>query len=165
MTLELVPDPIYDDSRLAAVYDALDPDRSDLDHYQVIVQELGARRVLDVGCGTGTLACRLARTGLKVTGVDPAAASVDMARTKTGAELVRWVVGTAEDLPHLSVDIAVMTANVAQVFLADQEWHTTLRAVHGALRPGGHLVFESATRPRSLARVDPRGLTAHGCGA
>ena len=45
------------------MYDPLDPDRSDLDVYETIVDELGARRVLDTGCCTGTLACRLARRG------------------------------------------------------------------------------------------------------
>jgi hypothetical protein len=36
-----------------------------------------------------------------------------------------------------------MTGNVAQVFLDDAEWAATLGAIHGALRPGGHLAFES----------------------
>jgi hypothetical protein len=35
-----------------------------------------------------------------------------------------------------------MTGNVAQVFLTDDEWSSTLTAVTTALRPGGHLVFE-----------------------
>ena len=42
-------DAIFEDPRLAAMYDALDPDRSDLDVYRAIADELGARRVLDVG--------------------------------------------------------------------------------------------------------------------
>jgi hypothetical protein len=32
---------------------------------------------------------------------------------------------------------------VVQVFLDDDEWAATLRAVYAALRPGGHLAFES----------------------
>jgi len=138
-----VPDAAFSDPRLAAVYDPLDPDRPDLAVYAGIADELGARTVLDVGCGTGTLACLLAARGLTVTALDPAAASVEVARRKPGAGLVDWVVGDAGSLPPLAVDLVTMTANVAQAFLTDTAWAATLRAAHGALRPGGHLVFES----------------------
>jgi hypothetical protein len=36
-----------------------------------------------------------------------------------------------------------MTGNVAQVFLTDHDWAATLRGARSALRPGGHLVFET----------------------
>ena len=48
--------------------------------YAAIVDELGARSVLDVGCGTGTFALLLAARGIEVVGVDPAVASLDVAR-------------------------------------------------------------------------------------
>jgi SAM-dependent methyltransferase len=56
---------------------------------------------------------------------------------------VTWVLGDAASIPPIQADIAFMTANVAQVFLTDDEWMSTLRALHRALRPGGRLVFES----------------------
>lgn len=84
-----MPDAIFDDPRLAQVYDPLDPDRSDLDVYVALAIELGARSVLDLGCGTGTFACMLARRN-RVTAVDPAQASLDVARAKPGADLVDW---------------------------------------------------------------------------
>ena len=115
---------------------------ADLDHYLAIAAELGARSLLDVGCGTGTLACRAASQGMDVTGVDPAGASLDVARAKPGAQRVRWRHGDATGLPELQVDLATMTANVAHVFLTDEDWAATLRGIHAALRPGGHLVFE-----------------------
>ncbi len=136
-------DAIFEDPRLAQVYDALEPDRGDLDVYAAIVDELGARSVLDIGCGTGTFACLLARRGVDVTGVDPAAASLEVARSKPGADAVRWLHGDATTLPPLQVDAAFMTANVAQVFLADDEWAATLGATRRALRPGGWVVFET----------------------
>ncbi|KGH46491.1 methyltransferase type 11 [Modestobacter caceresii] len=136
-------DALYSDPRLAVLYDPLDPDRSDLDLYTGLVEEFGARSVLDVGCGTGTFACLLAERGIDVVSVDPAAASLDVARQKPGADRVRWLLGDASSLPPLRVDVVTMTANVAQVFLTDEEWTLTLRAVRSALRPGGRLVFES----------------------
>jgi SAM-dependent methyltransferase len=78
-----------------------------------------------------------------VIGVDPARASLDVARAKTGADRVTWIDGDATTLPPLQVDVATMTANVAQVFLTDDAWEATLRGLHAALRPGGHLVFET----------------------
>jgi hypothetical protein len=106
-------DNAFEHPRLAAIYDALDPDRSDLDTYVAIAEELGARRVLDLGCGTGTFAILLARRGFEVTGVDPALASLDVARAKPGADSVR------------------------------SDWEAMLRGVYEALRPGGYLVFET----------------------
>ena len=142
------PDPVFSARRLAEIYDDLDPDRSDLDVYAALVEELGAHAVLDVGCGTGTFACLLAAKGLTVVGVDPALASLDVARVKPGAERVRWLAGDATTLPELSVDVALMTANVAQVFLSDEVWLATLRGVWAALRPGGHLIFETRNPKR-----------------
>lgn len=74
-----------------------------------MVDEFGAGRVLDVGCGTGTLATLLAR-GIDVTVVDPADASLDVARGKPHAERVHWVAGTAADVALPQVDVAFMTA-------------------------------------------------------
>lgn len=138
-----MPDQTFDHPRLASVYDALDPDRSDLDVYAAMAEEFGATRVLDIGCGTGTLATMLARQGFRVVGVDPAVASLEVARAKPNADEVTWVHGIAADVLPLQVDLALMTANVAQVFLTDADWSHTLDAAFAALKPGGRLVFES----------------------
>ncbi len=136
-------DALFEDELLSTLYDLLDPDRSDLEVYADLFEELGATSVLDVGCGTGCLATLLSSRGVSVVAVDPAAASLTVAQAKPGAPLVRWIHGSAQDLPPLSVDLATMTGNVAQVFVDDVEWLATLRSIHAALRPLGHLVFES----------------------
>ncbi|MDQ0408196.1 class I SAM-dependent methyltransferase [Streptomyces sp. NBC_01723] len=129
--------------RLAAVYDALDTDRGDLDAYLRVAGEFGARRVLDIGCGTGVFALLLADRGIEVVGLDPAAASLDVARGKPGAARVRWIEGDAASLPPLRADLATMTANVAQAITGPRAWQGTLQGAYEALRPGGHLVFET----------------------
>jgi SAM-dependent methyltransferase len=148
-----VADALFEHPRLARAYDPLDPDRSDLEPYAALAAELGAASALDIGCGTGTFACLLARRGLAVTAVDPAAASLAVARAKPGAELVRWIRGTAAALPPLQVDLATMTGNVAQVFVTDQDWAAVLDGARAAVRPGGHLVFETRDPARQAWRA------------
>jgi SAM-dependent methyltransferase len=138
-----VPDEIFAHPRLAPVYDAFDGDRDDLAAYLSIAGELGAERVLDVGCGTGCLAVLLAASGRTVMGADPAAASLAVARAKDVGARITWVHGDAAALPSFDADLAVMTGNVAQVFLTDEDWAGALLGVHAALRPRGHLVFET----------------------
>lgn len=136
-------DDLFEHPRLAATYDAFNAARDDLNVYLAIAEELDARRVLDVGCGTGTFALLLADRDLEVTGVDPAAASLGIARAKPNADRVHWIHGDATALPAMRVDLATMTGNVAQAIVDPPDWAATLHGIHDALRPGGHLVFET----------------------
>ncbi|GAA2417036.1 methyltransferase domain-containing protein [Streptomyces coeruleofuscus] len=129
--------------RLAAVYDPLDPDRADLEPYLRMAEEFGARRVLDIGCGTGVFALLLAERGVDVVGVDPAGASLEVARGKPGSERVRWIHGDATTLPPLTADLATMTGNAVQEVVDPEDWGRTLRGAREALRPGGRFVFET----------------------
>ncbi|QIK71921.1 class I SAM-dependent methyltransferase [Propioniciclava coleopterorum] len=135
-------DEIYRHPRMAALYDPLDTDRSDLDMYRAVLDERDWASLLDVGSGTGVFALAEAARGKEVTAVEPAAASLAVARAKPGADAVTWVLGTAEDLPPLAVAAATMTANVAMVFADDGAWLATLGAVRAALAPGGRFVFD-----------------------
>ena len=134
----------FTDPRLAAVYDALGPDRADTDFYLELAAELAASSVADIGCGTGLLACELAQRGHAVTGVDPAAAMLEVARHRPGADRVRWIEGEAAALgTGRAADLAIMSGHVAQVIADDERWQATLDATREALRPGGRVAFES----------------------
>jgi ubiquinone/menaquinone biosynthesis C-methylase UbiE len=138
-----MPDAIFAEPKLAEIYDLLDSqDRPDLAPYLAMTDEFHAHSVIDLGCGTGILACHLASLGKEVVGIDPAVASLDVAKRKAYADQVRWINGTAAQLKGLHTDLITMTGNVAQVFVTDEEWMTTLRACRAALRPDGRLVFE-----------------------
>ncbi|NQY56040.1 MAG: methyltransferase domain-containing protein [Ilumatobacteraceae bacterium] len=141
-----MPDAAFSDPRLAAIFDDLDGERNDLDGERNdldLYAELGARSVVDVGCGTGSLACRLAALDVDVVGVDPAEASLDVARRKPAASGVEWIHGDAESLIGRHADLAVMTGNVAQVFLDDDQWSRTLRALRSVVRVDGVFAFET----------------------
>lgn len=136
-------DRIFEEPRLADVYDLFDSaERPDLDPYIAITEEFCAQSVIDIGCGTGILACRLAALSKEVIGVDPAAASLKVASRKAYADRVKWLHGTAAMLAGLQVDLVMMTGNAAQVFVTDEEWLSTLRECRDVIRPGGRLVFE-----------------------
>ena len=138
-----MPDPIFAHPRLAQLYDPLEDGRADLDLYVGLVEGLGAKRVVDVGCGTGTLACMFAARGVDVVGVDPAEASLDVARRKPYADRVQWRHGDAATLPELAADAATMTGNVAQVFVGEDDWSAALAGVRRSLRPEASFFFET----------------------
>ena len=79
--------------RWAEVYDAEDNPLIRLEerHLGALLGELSGQAVLDVGCGTGRHALRLATAGAKVTGVDFSSAMLGRARSKPGAETIRFV--------------------------------------------------------------------------
>lgn len=135
-------DPIFENSRLVEIYESFDGPRNDLEHYIAIRKELKAKSVLDLGCGTGVFANMLCADGADVIGVEPAQASLNVAKTKPLAQKIRWILGDSSTLPPLQVDLAMMTGNVAQVFVSEDAWLENLAAIHSALRSGGHIVFE-----------------------
>lgn len=133
----------YADPRLVALYDALCTHRRDTDFYLELAAELSASSVVDIGCGTGLLACDLAERGHAVIGVDPSPAMIGYARNRPGGDSVRWIEGDASLLGAEQADLVVMNGHVAQVIADDADWERCLRAAHRALRPGGRIAFET----------------------
>jgi SAM-dependent methyltransferase len=109
----------------------------------------GARRVLDLGCGTGQLAhrLRLVGAGLQVVGCDFSAGMLRQART--GDRAVDWVQGDAMRLPFAAARFDAVVSTQAFHWFPDRA--AALHEVARVLRPGGCLVL-TLVRP-ALAAV------------
>jgi SAM-dependent methyltransferase len=62
------------------------------------LQPIGARRILDAGCGRGLLARQLAKEGARVTGADVLVDHVSEARERGEGSAVRWAAADFRDL-------------------------------------------------------------------
>ena len=136
----------YVEPRLVQLYDTDNPLGIDSEFYMQLADELEAKTIIDLGCGTGLLTRELAKDGRRVIGVEPAAQMIDHGKKQLGADRVEWVLGDAghlKALTQLSGDLGIMTGNVAQVFVDDADWQATLGHLANALKPGSTLAFES----------------------
>ena len=170
------PSDSYADPRLAALYDALNPADAAAAFY-LSLPGVPPARILDVGCGTGLLACEFATRGYDVTGADPAAAMLATARARPGGDQVRWIQASAADLDtgtgldtRTSFDLIIMTGHVFQLHLTDRDVRVALEVLARHLAPGGRLAFETRNpavrewqdwNPRDTRqRVEAAGITA-----
>jgi len=78
-----------------------------------------------------------------------------VAKSKDTNAAVTWVHADAAGIPPAGADLAVMTGNVAQVFLTGQDWAQALQAIGAALGPRGYLVFETRRPGRRHGRNGP----------
>jgi SAM-dependent methyltransferase len=132
---------MYSDEEAAALYDVLNPRRSDYDFYLPLVMD--AASVLDVGCGTGTLLHRAREEGHsgRLSGIDPDRAMLALARRRADIE---WVEAPAASMAwEREFDLAIMTGHAFQCLVGDDELRLTLAAIGRALVPGGRFAFET----------------------
>ena len=116
---------------------------------QVLDGLAGDGVVVDVGCGTGTFAARLAadHPGLAITAIDGDDDALDIARGKAPTG-VRWMHGLATHLPVLgaSADRVVMSLLLHHLVPAQKE--RALREAVRVLHPGGRLHVADWGRPQ-----------------
>jgi len=125
--------------------------------------EVGAR-VLDLCCGHGRHAIRLARRGMRVTGLDLSDVFLDRARADAeaaGVE-VRWIHGDMREIPFTEAFDAVINLFTAFGYLEDDDEDLrACRAVAGALVPGGAFLVETIHRDNVVARYQPKLYERH----
>jgi len=105
--------------------------------------DIGAKVIVDVGCGTGLLSCVLAEHGFTLIGVEPAKPMLEIAKKSHCSGEVEWINGLAKDLTNHQADMVIMTGHVAQFHLTDKAWNRAIDGIYRALKTGGYLVFES----------------------
>lgn len=130
---------------------------------RALLEQQGARRVLDAACGSGGHALALARWGYEVVGADSSAEMVRIAEGKAAAGLqARFVVAGLEELPRVlageSFDAVLCLGNSLPHLLSDDELAAALGGMAAVLRPGGIFVTQNLnydlrwqTRPRWFA--------------
>lgn len=136
-------------SLYAETYDALyrekDYDR-EVELVEQLVREHGsgeARTILDLGCGTGNHAIRLAERGYDVVGVERSAAMLELAREKAESAGVELHQADVRDFElGRGVDAVLMLFAVLGYQTEDDDALAALATARRHLRPGGLLVFD-----------------------
>lgn len=127
---------------IAAEYDRVLPGHV-TEHYlrrrvAVIRQFIPSGAVLDVGCGTGGLASRLAGMGYQVVGLDASIGMLDVLSRRGGAT---GIAGYGQCLPFLAGTFNLVVTVAALHHIAEAgKVSATLTEMYRVLRPGGTLI-------------------------
>lgn len=108
---------------------------------EILAAVAGARRVLDVGCGSGRLTVALAEAGATVTGIDTNVGQLEQARGRAGEAGVELTLLEADfnaPLPFADASFDAVTSRLALMAAGDAV--ATLAELGRVLEPGGRLV-------------------------
>ena len=109
-------------------------------------------RILDVGCGPGTLAFALAQSGFTVVGIEPYGALVELAREKRRSRKLQNLSFRQGDLAGGDIFAAAtfdQVVNLHSLYVHPAP-HRVLREAFRILKPGGHAIFVNPTRRLGL---------------
>ena len=146
---------------LAQSYDRLTNDveyEAVVAFYRQILQAEGVqpRTVVDLACGTGSVALLLARQGLQVTAVDMSEDMLCIAAQKAQELDVppRFICQKLQQL-HLprGVDLAVCALDSMDYITDPKDCEEAIRRVYRVLNPGGCFIFDVNT-PEKLRAMD-----------
>ena len=135
----------YNQPELAVVYDADNPWDESADFYRDLALRTGAKSLLDLGCGTGTVTRGIVRAiGGRGIGVDPARPMLDVAHANTRGDAVEWIHGDARTIRlDRQFDLIIMTGHAFQAFLTEADQIAVFRTVAAHLAPAGRFAFDS----------------------
>lgn len=119
--------------------------------------EAGVRTVLELGCGTGNDAARLAGEGYAVTAIDLSGEAIEQARAKFGSVVRFAVADMTQRLPFTDGGFDAVMSNVAMHMFPDGVTRAVFAEVRRLVRAGGLFAFHvNAQEDRPLrARRQP----------
>lgn len=147
---------------LAGSYDAMMTDagyRKRADWLERLFRKsaIPVHSVLDLACGTGTIACLLAERGYQVTATDASEEMLTQAMMKAADLEKNAPVFLHQTMPKLRllepVDAAVSTIDSLNYLTRERDIRETFLRVHRWLKPGGQFIFDVNT-PYKLRRMD-----------
>jgi SAM-dependent methyltransferase len=125
--------------------------------FLIPLREAGVRTILELGCGTGNDAARLAGEGYSVTAIDLSGEAIGYARARFGSTVRFVVADMAQRLPFPDGDFDAVMSNVAVHMFPDSVTRAVFAEVGRLVRTGGLFVFHvNALEDRPLrARWQP----------
>jgi SAM-dependent methyltransferase len=109
--------------------------------FLVPLREAGVRTILELGCGTGNDAARLAGEGYSVTAVDLSGEAIKQARARFGSMVRFAVADIAQRLPFTDGGFDAVMSNVAMHMFPDGVTRALFAEVRRLVRPGGLFLF------------------------
>lgn len=121
--------------------------------FRELFKKCGARRVLDLGCGTGQHALMFAKWGLEVVGVDSGEAMVDQARENAAAVGIRLALlhagfGDFRRQVNGLFDAVLVLGNSLPHLLSSGEVRKCVDDIAGVLSPSGVVIIQNRNYDR-----------------
>jgi SAM-dependent methyltransferase len=119
------------------------------------LRNAAAETVLELGCGTGHDAARLAEAGYRVTAIDVSSEAIRRAQKRyAGLDVQFMQLDFAMGLPHGDQSFDSVMANVTLHMFSDGTTRAIFQEVHRVLRPGGLFLFHvNALEDRPLRAI------------
>lgn len=121
--------------------------------HELVIQQLvcsPGSRVLDMGCGTGSLASllRCSYPKARITAVDRDLRMLGRAVDRSNAEGNSWIQGEGQQLPFADRAFDIVTATLFLHHLTPPQKTEALLEANRVLRPGGSLHVADWTKPK-----------------